>query len=229
MAKTHETLLMGQRALSFGQVRLWALQQMDPLSSAYHIPLAYRVEGHIDAVALKSAALDLLRRHEPLATVILEQDGEPRGALRATGDDDISLFEFDISMLPATERGPSLQSLLKELVAKPFDLSSDHMMRISLIRVDESEFVLLIVIHHIACDGASLEILTQDLGRAYEAYSRDQTPSWEELAVSYADYADWQRNWLEDGELTRQLEAWRLYMHGAPSLLELPTDGLRRV
>jgi len=229
MVKTYETLVKGQRALSFGQVRLWALQQMDPLSCAYHIPLAYRVKGHVDAVALKCAALDLLRRHESLATVILEHDGEPRGELRATEDDNLELLEFDISRVPATERDISLQSLLKNLVAKPFNLASDHMMRLSLIRVGESESVLMFVIHHIACDGASLSILTQDLGHAYEARLRDQTPTWEELAVSYADYADWQRNWLEDGELTRQLEAWRLYMHGAPSLLELPIDGPRRV
>ncbi|MCO6009315.1 amino acid adenylation domain-containing protein [Actinoallomurus purpureus] len=209
--------------LSYAQQRLWFLDSLeDEPSGTYNIPIALRLTGKLDEAALRIALCDLAERHEPLRTVFPVSGGTPYQLVV----DGIApeLTVVDVAATPV----PGLDARVRADAARGFDLSVEPPLRAHLYALGADEHLLLIVVHHIACDGWSLAPLARDLITAYAARTNGETPAWSPLPVRYADYALWQRALLEDGEpsgpIGRQIAYWRETLAGLPDRLALPAD-----
>ncbi|WP_251094766.1 non-ribosomal peptide synthetase [Streptomyces sp. Caat 7-52] len=200
--------------LSSAQQRLWFLDQMEGPSATYNIPMALRLTGRVDVDALRQALTDLVTRHESLRTVFPVHDGKAYQSVRAPEP-------VDLPVLPVTP--DTLAARLAELSATAFDLASHIPLRAGLLRLDEHEHVLHLVIHHIASDGWSNAPLFRDLSAAYAARTEGRAPGWEPLPVQYADYALWQQQLMADDE-ERQLDFWRQSLSDLPEEATLPAD-----
>ncbi|HEX6096257.1 MAG TPA: non-ribosomal peptide synthase/polyketide synthase [Thermoanaerobaculia bacterium] len=210
--------------LSLAQQRLWFLDQLDgAASAAYHMPAALRLLGQLDAAALQATLDRLVARHEGLRTSFIAIDGVPYQQI-APEDRGFALVHEDLSALPAAEREAVVARVTAEEARAPFDLSTGPMIRGRLLRVSETEHVLLVTQHHIVSDGWSIDVMVREVGALYTAFLEGSADPLPPLEVQYADYAQWQRNWLQGEELTRQLGFWKDHLTGAPELLELPLD-----
>jgi amino acid adenylation domain-containing protein len=208
--------------VSFAQERLWLLDRMDPGKAAYGIPLALRLRGALHADALAAACAELARRHESLRTLFRWIDGAPMQVILPDGA--LPLDSTDLRGVPAAGREAELRRLLDREAARGFDLERGPLARAHLYRVDEDDHALLIHLHHIITDGWSNSVLLGELAALYAAFARGLPSPLPEPEIQYADYAEWQREWLAGGALERQ-RAWHLAaLAGAPTLLELPTD-----
>ncbi|MFC5150046.1 amino acid adenylation domain-containing protein, partial [Streptomyces aureoversilis] len=202
--------------LSFGQQRLWFLHKLEGPSATYNSPLALRLSGRLDVAALRAALTDVAGRHEALRTVFAEHAGTPYQRILDT-------VEVELTVRESTE--DEVEGLMGEAARHPFDLSREIPLRAELFALGADEWVLVLVLHHIAADGWSLRPLAQDIATAYGDRCRGQAPSWSPLPVQYADYALWQRRLLdEDGLLGRQLEYWTRQLAGLPEQVTLPKD-----
>jgi amino acid adenylation domain-containing protein len=208
--------------LSFAQQRLWFLDKLEPGAAAYNMPAAVRLTGRLNVEALARALSEVERRHEVLRTVFVEEGGEPRQVVREHAP--LSLTVEDLSGLPVGEREAELRARIETEAARPFDLARGPVWRSSLLRLGEEEHVLLLTMHHIVSDGWSIGVLVREVGEFYEAFLRGEDSPLAELPVQYADYARWQREWLQGEVLDEQLSYWRAQLAGAPPVLELPTD-----
>ncbi|WP_425335590.1 amino acid adenylation domain-containing protein [Ralstonia pseudosolanacearum] len=210
--------------LSFAQQRLWFLAQMEGGSEAYHIPVGLRLKGELDEDALRRALDRIVARHEALRTRFEVQEGQAVQRV-ASADVGLTLEWVDLSTEEASEHQ---LGLLAEAEARaPFDLEQGPLIRGRLVKLGEQEHVLLITMHHIVSDGWSQGVLARELGSLYEAYRAGNADPLPALPIQYADYAVWQRRWLEGGELQRQGTYWEQALAGAPTLLSLPTDRAR--
>ncbi|MFD9410731.1 non-ribosomal peptide synthase/polyketide synthase [Streptomyces sp. NPDC059989] len=205
--------------LSYAQQRQWFLDRFDGPNTAYHIPMALRLTGTLDEEALTAALDDLTARHESLRTLIAEDEEGP--------------YQRIVSARPPVERievtAGDLAGALREAVARPFDLTAEVPIRALLFAVGPEEHVLLVVVHHIAGDGASVPVLARDLVAGYRARLAGATPERPGSVPQYADFALWQRAALgeeddPDSLLGRQLDHWRTALAGLPEELALPTD-----
>jgi amino acid adenylation domain-containing protein len=213
----------GALQLSFAQERLWFLDQLRPGDISYNLPFALRLRGALDVGALERSLGEIVRRHDALRTVFREQGGTPRQVVAPFGG--FRLTRKDLSPLPAHAREAEVQrELVAEATARPFDLSTGPLFRVSLLRLGAQEHVLILSQHHIVSDGWSMGVLYRELSALYEAYREGRESPLPELGVQYADYAVWQREQVEGEVLERQLAYWRERLAGAPELLELPTD-----
>ncbi|MFV0920461.1 amino acid adenylation domain-containing protein, partial [Ralstonia nicotianae] len=214
----------GPLPLSFAQQRLWFLAQMEGGSEAYHIPVGLRLKGELDEDALRRSLDRIVARHEALRTRFVAEDGQAV-QLIVPADVGLTLEWVDLS----TEAVPEHQlGLLAEAEARaPFDLEQGPLIRGRLVKLGEQEHVLLITMHHIVSDGWSQGVLARELGTLYEAYRSGGEDPLPALPIQYADYAVWQRRWLEGGELQRQGAYWEQALAGAPTLLSVPTDRAR--
>jgi amino acid adenylation domain-containing protein len=208
--------------LSFAQQRLWFLHQLEPHSAAYNIPAALRLDGALDTVALERSLSEIVRRHEALRTTFVAKDGEPMQIVQPASA--VKLPLFDLSQLPSTQREQEAQQLLAQEASRPFDLASGPLLRAGLIRLSAQEHVALLTMHHIISDGWSIGALVKEVRALYEAYSTGGESPLAELPIQYADYAVWQREWLQGAVLEEQLSYWRRQLQDAPAVLELPTD-----
>ncbi|NWA41244.1 amino acid adenylation domain-containing protein [Pseudomonas reactans] len=205
-------------ALSFAQERQWFLWQLDPHSAAYHIPSVLRLNGHLDPQALQRSFDALVLRHESLRTQVY-QDGE-----RAV---QVIRPATALVIARADADAAHLQQQVEAEIARPFDLQSGPLLRVTLLRLADDEHVLVLVQHHIVTDGWSMQVMVDELVQLYAAYSQGQTPQLPELALQYADYAHWQRQWMAAGERERQLAYWQQLLGGEQPVLELPTANAR--
>ncbi|WP_036254806.1 non-ribosomal peptide synthetase, partial [Methylobacter sp. BBA5.1] len=207
--------------LSFAQQRLWFIAQMEGASEAYHIAGGIRLTGVLDEAALRRALDRIVARHEALRTLFIEQDGEASQLILNTNGG-FTLLEHDLS----TDASPSaaLARLSEQEAQAPFDLARGPLARGRLVRLAADEHVLLITLHHIIADGWSMGVLIDELGRLYASYSRGEGDPLPPLPIQYADYAVWQRRWVEGEQLHTQAAYWRQTLAGAPALLELPSD-----
>ncbi|HEY0513939.1 MAG TPA: non-ribosomal peptide synthase/polyketide synthase, partial [Thermoanaerobaculia bacterium] len=210
--------------LSFAQARLWFLDQLEP-GPLYNVPAMFRVEGRIDVAALAGAFTAILRRHEALRTRFGRMGDEPVQVIApADTDFGVVLPLIDLSSLPGEPRSGESLRLAREEALRPFDLSLGPLVRSVLVRLVADEHALFLSLHHIVSDAWSMEILLRELGTLYAGFSSGNPSSLPELPVQYADFAVWQRQWLQGEVLERELGYWRGRLGGAPALLELPTD-----
>lgn len=212
--------------LSYAQRRIWFITRFEGPSPTYNIPLLLRFTGRLDKAALRTAFRDVVSRHEVLRTVFGEVDGEP--FQRILGPAEVELPWTDWGRA-AADRVPGV---ISSIVSSWFDLASDVPLRGSLVQVGDEEFLLVLVIHHIAGDGGSLAPLARDVSTAYRARVAGHEPQWVELPVQYADYALWQREMLGDLDdpqsiLATQAAYWRQELAGVSKPLPLPLDRSR--
>ncbi len=201
--------------LSYAQERQWFLWQLDPHSAAYHIPSALRLKGHLDVAALQASFEHLIARHESLRTR-LRRVGE--------GTQQEILPAYPVVLAPQPLAESQLQARVEQEIAQPFNLEQGPLLRISLLRLAEQDHVLVLVQHHIISDGASMQVLVEEVVQAYTAFSQGRELDLPALPIQYADYALWQRSWMEAGERERQLAYWRDLLGGDQPVLELPLD-----
>jgi len=214
----------GPLPLSFAQQRLWFIDQLEPNSAAYNLPLAMRLSGPLNLAALERSLSEIIRRHESLRTSFPVRDGRP---VQLINDAQLlSIPITDLSELSAAEREAAAVELAHAEARRTFELASGPLLRVSLLRLDEEQHVALMTMHHIVADGWSLSVLVKEMTVLYEAYSRGLESPLEELSVQYADFAVWQRGWLKGDLLETQLEYWRKQLSGA-AVLALPTDRVR--
>jgi amino acid adenylation domain-containing protein/non-ribosomal peptide synthase protein (TIGR01720 family) len=212
----------GELPLSFAQQRLWFVHQMDPLSPAYHIPAAIQLSGHLDLAALERSFAETIRRHEGLRTVFPMRDGRAVQQILPAGP--CRLEVIDLSDYEAAEREREVQRRATAEAGELFDLSTGPLLRVKVLRLSESEHVLLMTMHHIVSDAWSLGVLVQEMGRLYERFLAHEESHLPELRVQYADYAVWQRQWLSGELLDEQLGYWRRQLADALPAAPLITD-----
>ncbi len=212
----------GALPLSFAQERLWFIDQLEPGSAVYNIPMAWRLGGALDRAALERALGEIVRRHEALRTTFKEVEGSPVQVVAPFGG--FALPVEDLSGLSGADREEAVRRRVGGEARRAFDLAAEPLFRAVLLRVDEEDHVLLLAMHHIVSDGWSMEVFFRELSALYAAYRAGRESPLPELAVQYADYAVWQREQLAGEALDRQLSYWRERLGGAPELLELPTD-----
>jgi amino acid adenylation domain-containing protein len=212
----------GALPLSFAQERLWFLDRLEPGSTTYNIPAAWRLGGALNEAALERALGEIVRRHEALRTVFAEVNGSPVQVIAPF--DGFALPVEDLSGLGEADREAALRVRAAEEARRPFDLAAGPLFRAALLRLGEEDHVLLLSMHHIVSDGWSMGVLFRELSALYEAYRDGRESPLSELAVQYADYAVWQHEQLAGEVLERQLAYWRERLADAPALLELPTD-----
>jgi len=210
--------------LSFAQQRLWFLDQFDPNSALYNIPFALRVVGSLHQVALQQSWQQIIQRHEALRTNFIAIDGEARQIIREQEDIPWTVSIVDLQHLPANEQEIAVQGLTQQQALQPFDLVSQPLVRATLLVLSETEHILLMCMHHIVSDGWSIGVFVQELTALYNAYVQGQPTTLTRLPIQYADFAIWQRQWLQGDVLQRQLDYWQKQLKDAPTLLPLPTD-----
>ncbi|MFI5522526.1 amino acid adenylation domain-containing protein [Streptomyces platensis] len=209
--------------MSYAQRGLWFAFQLEGTSPTYNIPLPLRLRGALDRDALRAAVGDVVERHEALRTRFAEVAGAPCQIVLPAEE---ARPELECVTLDGEEQ---LAAALAERTGRGFDLAGELPLRVTLLRISDREYVLLLLMHHIVSDGSSLAPLVRDLSVAYGARLRGGAPRWQPLPVQYADYALWQRELLgteddPDSVLAQQLAYWRDQLAGAPELLDLPLD-----
>ena len=211
--------------LSFGQERLWFLEQLAPGNASYHIANAVHFRSVVDARLIESSLNEIVRRHEALRTVIRAgSDGAPVQVVAP--DSWIAVPVVNLSGWPATEREMEAGRLANENAREPFDLARGPLLRASLLRLGDLDWILVVTVHHLVADGWSLGILFDELESIYAAFSNGRPSVLEGLPVQYVDFAVWQRKWLQGEVLEGQLAYWRERLADlAP--LDLPADRLR--
>jgi amino acid adenylation domain-containing protein len=210
--------------LSFAQQRLWLIDRLDARAgAAYHMPACLQLRGTLDREALQSALTRIVARHEALRTCFVEIDGQPWQQI-APADLGFALPLRDLSAIDSDAREPVIDELLREHAQQPFDLARGPLIRGQLLRLADDDHLLLLTQHHIISDGWSVGVLLDELSTLYRAFVAGAADPLPALPVQYADYAQWQRQWLTPERLHEQQGFWQDYLHGAPELLTLPTD-----
>ncbi|RKI64338.1 non-ribosomal peptide synthetase, partial [Corallococcus sp. AB049A] len=212
----------GALPLSFAQQRLWLLDQLQPGDASYNIPTALRLTGRVDTEALRGAFEALIARHESLRTTLAASDQAPSQHVHASAAWELPVV--DLSALPQEQREEEAWRIVAQEARRPFQLATGPLLRGLLVRLEAEEHVLLVTMHHVVSDGWSMGVLVREMAAFYEALSTGGTPALAPLPVQYADFATWQRNWLQGEVLEAQLDYWKQRLAGAPAALELPTD-----
>ncbi|WP_421958023.1 condensation domain-containing protein, partial [Pseudomonas ovata] len=205
-------------ALSYAQQRQWFLWQLAPDSAAYHIPTALRLEGKLDIAALQRSFDALVCRHETLRTTFEDKGGQ---VVQVIHPHMFTVLSHEV-LEHADER--AIQASVEAEIVRPFDLEQGPLLRVKLLELSKDDHVLILTLHHIVSDGWSMPIMVDELVQLYAGYSEGHHITLPGLPIQYADYALWQRNWMEAGELERQLSYWREQLGGEQPVLRLPTD-----
>ncbi|NOK13568.1 amino acid adenylation domain-containing protein, partial [Corallococcus exercitus] len=215
----------GPLPLSFAQQRLWFLEQLSPQGSLYNIPSLLKLEGHLDVAALEQALNALVLRHESLRTTFHAEEGRP--FQRIIEAPVLPLPVVDLREVDAALREQEAWRLARAEAQRPFDLVHGPLLRVTLLRTEEREHLLVLSMHHIVSDGWSAGVLVREWVALYAARIEQRDAVLPPLPVQYADYAVWQREWLKGDALEEQVGWWRRELDGAPAALELPTDRVR--
>ncbi|MFN6560834.1 MAG: amino acid adenylation domain-containing protein [Nostoc sp. ChiSLP01] len=214
----------GTIPLSLNQQRLWFLHQIEEESTTYNEFFAVSINGLLQISHLEQSLQEIIQRHEVLRTTFPNQNGYPIQAIAPTLA--ITLPIVDLQTLPKVEQSALIQKLSKE-VQRPFDLVHGPLLRVTLVQLEKESYMLLLCMHHIVSDGWSMGVFIQELSSLYQASCAGVPFSLPELPIQYADFAVWQRQCLSGEVLKSQLNYWLSQLHGAPSLLQLPTDRTR--
>jgi amino acid adenylation domain-containing protein len=208
--------------LSFAQQRLWFLDQLTPGNSPYLVAGVVRLTGSVDVDALSASLSDLVARHEALRTVFGIHDGEPYQSVQDSAP--VVLRVTDLSALGAARAAEQFDVVCAQITGEPFDLANGPLLRARLVRTSRTVHQLVLVVHHIACDGASMPVMFHELAAGYRHHTTGEPAGLPPLEVQYADHTLWQREWLAGPEHRRQVDHWRAALADAPPVLELPTD-----
>jgi amino acid adenylation domain-containing protein len=215
-----------QYPLSFSQARLWFVNQLQPGTPAYNIPIAVRLTGRLNVPVLVRSIHEIIRRHEILRTSFAVVEGEPVQAILAESCVTLNLPEVDLRQLPDAERQAQAQQFAIAEAQTPFDLAQPPLFRAKLLHLSAEESMLLLTLHHIIADGWSVKVFVRELTALYEAFSTGKPSPLAELPIQYVDYVDWQRRCFSDERLETHLNYWKQQLGGVP-VLELPTDRAR--
>ena len=215
----------GPAPLSLEQQRLWFFNQLEPGSPLYNMPIASRLRGPLNPTALQQAMDTVVARHEVLRTRIVGQ--EPTLTIDTASR--VPMETIDLRQLPAAEREAEARRLLEIEAKVHFDLSRDLMVRAVLVRLDEQDWIFLVLMHHIASDDWSWRVFCSEVAAAYDATVSNRNVELPEPALQYGDFSVWQKEWLRGNVLEKQLAYWRKQLEDAPPVLELPTDRPRPV
>jgi Condensation domain len=208
--------LITQPPLSFAQQRLWFIEQLDPGNVAYNIPLGVKWVGPLNLAVFEKCVSEIVSRHETLRTTFANVGGEPVQVISPPAK--ISLPVVDLS------RASEVDHARRTEVKTSFDLAKGPLWRVKLLRLAAEEHVVLFTLHHSISDAWSLNVLVREMVELYTAFSRGHRSPLDPLPVQYADFAIWQRAWLQGDVLQSNLDYWRKQLNGAPTRLELPTD-----
>lgn len=211
----------GTAPLSFNQQQFWLLDQSEPNSSAYNVRTGLKIKGALDVPRLQRAIEMIVARHEILHTNIIEHDGSPVQVIAPSLA--VALQVSDLANLTSAERAAEIDYALAAEANEPFDLSQGPLLRTRLLKLSADEHVLIVTVHHIACDGWSVSVLLRELTALYQSAAVPPLP------IQYADYALWQRDWLRNAALDSQLSYWKQQLADAPTALDLPADYSRQV
>jgi amino acid adenylation domain-containing protein len=215
----------GRLPLSFAQQALWFIDQLLPGTSSYSIPIAVSVLGDLDLAALERALTEIVRRHEALRTVFPLVEGEP--AQQIQGPESFHITHLDLGSLAEERRNAEVERLTASEARRPFDLARGPLIRATLVRLGDKERLLLVTMHHIVSDGWSLGVFSSELATLYDALAAGQPSPLPNLPIQYADYAAWQRRWLQGKVLEEQGSYWKRQLLSAPPKLEIPADYAR--
>ncbi|HEY6186087.1 MAG TPA: amino acid adenylation domain-containing protein [Pyrinomonadaceae bacterium] len=211
--------------LSFAQQRLWFLDQFESGNPIYNIPIALSLRGHLDVEALERTLNEIVRRHESLRTVFRAERGEPVQVVLT--EQPVAVSVLNLAGLLKADAEMEAERLAASEAQKGFDLARGPLLRATLLRLSEEDHVLLFTMHHIISDGWSMGVLVHEMGTIYAAYAAGRKSPLEELPIQYADFAQWQREWLQGEVLEEQLAYWKKQLARLPPVLELPTDRAR--
>ncbi|MCC2608229.1 non-ribosomal peptide synthetase, partial [Planctobacterium marinum] len=212
--------------LSFSQQRLWLLSQIEQNNAHYNIPGAFRLKGAIDMAALQLAFDTILARHEVLRSVI-KADASGLPFQEILPQQALPISVVDLSGLEQATQTLTIQEYIQEELTSGFDLSSSLMLRVKVLRLSDSDHVLIANMHHIASDGWSLGVMMREFSQLYQAFTLGQGNPLTDLAIQYSDYAHWQREQLQGEELQRHLDYWHSQLSGIPQVHSLPLDYIR--
>lgn len=212
----------GPVPLSFAQQRLWVLTQLEPDGASYNIPIALRLSGTLDVKALERSLNELVRRHEVLRTTVSLSDGQPVQVVAPAPLLTVPLVMLD--HLSGAEREAAVLRLSRAEAQRPFELAYGPMLRVTLLRLGMEEHILLLTMHHIVSDAWSSHILVRELTELYLAGIQGRPSSLPDLPVQYGDFAIWQRQWLSDSHLERQLDYWKERLADSLEPLHLPME-----
>ncbi|HEY2495744.1 MAG TPA: amino acid adenylation domain-containing protein [Candidatus Angelobacter sp.] len=214
--------------LSCQQEQLWFLDQFQPSSDFYNVPMTLKLKGDLDVPRLERSLQEVVRRHEILRTCfVMGEQEKPRQ--KVVGEKlDVRLPAMDLRRLEPREREEQAKKVVAEEAGKAFDLSRAPLFRGVLVRMEEAEHVLTLTLHHSICDEWSLEVLMEELEKLYEAYGRGEESPLPELKMQYGEYALEQREGLRGEKFQQQMEYWKKQLDGMPQVLELPTDHMRQ-
>ena len=208
--------------LSYAQQRLWFLDQLEPNSSIYNIPLALRLVGNLNQAALEQSLQEIIDRHEALRTNFVTVDEQPIQIIHTKTNWKVSILEWQ--NLSLSEQEIATQKLVRQQAIQPFDLAKEPLIRATLVVLSQTEHILLVCMHHVVSDGWSMGVFVSELSALYKAYSQGQPSPLAPLPIQYADFAIWQKDWLQGDVLETQLNYWQQQLKDAPALLSLPTD-----
>lgn len=214
--------------LSYSQNTLWLIEKIEPAPGRYNISTKLSVNGNIDIFVLKRCIKECIDRHQILRTVYLQDaDGYPVQVVRTTTE--IEFIHHDLNEISGDTRLKRIDEIFSLENSNPFDLSNDLMLRATYITLDNSSGILVLTMHHIACDGWSSEILSRELAALYSAFGSGNRSPFPELRLQYMDYASWQNNILKGDKFDNLLNFWRVELEGIPDVHNLPTDRPRKV
>ncbi len=213
-----------ERPLAYAQMRLWFVDLIQPGCRAYNVPAAFRVSCRLNESVMRRALEEVVRRHETLRTRIEIRDGRPYAILADAQPADMRVL--DLSDKSHSQLESEARRHMVDEADRPFDLAGELPWRAMLIRLCEDDYIFQVTIHHIACDGWSMGVLRAELTALYDAYLLEEVSPLPEPSLQYADYAAWQREWVERGVLLSQLDFWKLELASLPSL-DLCTDHAR--
>jgi|KBSSwiStaDraftv2_1062776.scaffolds.fasta_scaffold17728_1 FkbH-like protein len=215
----------GRIPLSFAQERLWVLDQLEALGSAYNIPVAMRLRGALNVGSLERSLAEIVRRHEALRTRFPVTDGFPAQVIESTNFP--QLEHLDLTGIAESEREGEVRKRIVGLASRDFNLASGPLFGAHLLKLAEADHVFVLVLHHIISDGWSRGVLVRELNELYAAHCQERASNLPQLSLQYADYAVWQREQLTAEVIESHLAYWRSKLAGAPRALELPTKAPR--
>ncbi|HVR95240.1 MAG TPA: amino acid adenylation domain-containing protein [Thermoanaerobaculia bacterium] len=215
----------GPLPLSFAQQQLWFIDQLEPGSPLYNVPVALRAEGPLDGAVLALCLQEIVRRHEVLRTVFATMDGTPALVIQPAAP--FLLPVVDLSGLRESTRELLALSLVRDEAGRPFDLAHGPLLRGVLLRLAPRDHAVALTMHHIVSDGWSMGILVREVTALYQAFSERKPSPLPELPIQYSDFAVWQRSWLRGEAMDSLSLFWKSHLAGAPALLELPLDHKR--